>query len=302
MSTDLDDLLSHLPLRQREELRRALGILFEEFEETLKTKLSAKRKKGRILKVILFGSHARGDWVIDRANGYVSDFDLLVVVSDEEFVDFEYWEGAEKRFSELGAVHPFRPKPSLIVHSLQDVNDQLSRGRYFFMDILREGIVLYEAEGHPFARPQPLAPEVEHEEAQGYFEYWFPSAEYFLRLANYSIADKQLSHAAFNMHQAVERLYCCTLLVLSLYTPKLHDIKKLGEYCEPFDPRFKEIWPRDTKLARRSFERLRRAYVDARYSIHYEITPEELTWIGERIAVLQEIVRQVCEERLAILR
>lgn len=298
MQTDLDDRLGHLPLRQRQELRRALGILFEEFEETLKTKLSPKRKKGRILKVILFGSHARGDWTIDRVTGYVSDFDLLIVVSDEEFVDFDYWDGVEKRFSELNTVYPFRPKPSLIVHSLHDVNDQLSRGRYFFMDILREGIVLYEANGHPFAKPQPLEPEVEHEEAQGYFDRWFPRAEYFINLAQYSIADKQLNHAAFNMHQAVEHFYHCTLLVLALYTPKLHDIKKLGEYCEPFDPRFKEIWPHDTKFARRSFERLRRAYVDARYSMHYEITTEELAWIEERIGALQDLVRKVCEERL----
>jgi uncharacterized protein len=299
MSQDLDDLLGHLPRRQREELRRALGILFEEFAETLKTKLSPKRKKGRILKVVLFGSHARGDWTIDRGTGYVSDFDLLIVVSDEEFVDSDYWYGVEKRFSELDAIHPFRPRPSLIVHSLQDVNDQLSRGRYFFMDILREGITLYEAPGHPFAKPRPLEPEIAGKEAQSYFDTWFPGAIRRFELAQEALSRGYGREAAFDMHQAVERLYYCTLLVLSLYTPKLHDIKKLGEYCEPFDPRFKAIWPRDTKFTRRSFERLRRAYVDARYSMHYEITTEELAWIDERIVELQDLVRDVCEKRLA---
>jgi hypothetical protein len=40
-------------------------------------------------------------------------------------------------------------------------------------------------------------------------------------------------------------------------------------------------------------------YVNARYSPHYKITAEELTWVGERVAVLRDLVRAVCEERRA---
>ena len=39
--------------------------------------------------------------------------------------------------------------------------------------------------------------------------------------------------------------------------------------------------------------------MEARYSKHYEISTEELAWLGERVAALQQIVRTVCEERLA---
>jgi predicted transcriptional regulator len=46
--------------------------------------------------------------------------------------------------------------------------------------------------------------------------------------------------------------------------------------------------------------KLRRAYVDARYSKQYEITEEALAWMAERITVLREIVRTACEERLAL--
>jgi uncharacterized protein len=297
MRSDLD----HLPHRQREELRRALEILFAEFQESLKTKLSPERLAGRILKVILYGSHARGDWVIDRVNGYVSDFDLLVVVNAEEFTDFEYWERARERFLQLSTVYPHRPSPSPIVHSLGDINDQLSRGRPFFMDILREGIVLYEAEGHPFAEPQPLTPQAAHEEAQGYFDRWFPSADKFRFAAEGLLERKAHNEAAFLFHQTVERLYHCTLLTLTLYSPKLHDIEELRKRCEALDRRLIEAWPRSTKFARRSFQRLKRAYVEARYSSHYEITAEELAWIDERIGALQGLVRIVCENRMASL-
>jgi uncharacterized protein len=296
MRSDLD----HLPLRQQRDLRRALDGLFAAFEEAQKGKLSEKRKQGRILKVILYGSQARGKAVRDLGTGYISDYDLLVVVNGEEFADLDYWEEAEDRFGRQHLTDPLRHPIQFIVHSLADVNDQLARGRYFFMDIVREGIALYEAEGHPFAEPQPLSPEMAHEEAQGYFDYWFQSAGEFLDDFNSNRDKGRFPKAAFELHQATERLYHCTLLVLTLYTPKLHDIEKLRGMCEKLDARLIEAWPRDTRRARRFFQKLRRAYVDARYSKHYEITEEELAWLGERVAVLRDLVRTMCEERLAL--
>ena len=94
----LSDRLDHLPERKRRELQDAARILFEEFEAAQKGKLSDKRKGGRILKLILFGSHARGDWVDDHTTGYHSDYDLLVVVDNEWFTDpHDFWERAEER-------------------------------------------------------------------------------------------------------------------------------------------------------------------------------------------------------------
>ena len=91
--------LGHLPDNKRRELERVARILFDEFEDAQKTKLSGKHKNGRILKLILFGSYARGDWVEDRKSGYRSDYDLLVVVNSEAFADpGEYWDQAAERF------------------------------------------------------------------------------------------------------------------------------------------------------------------------------------------------------------
>lgn len=47
---------------------------------------------------------------------------------------------------------------SFIVHSLGEVNESLERGEYFFVDIIKDGIALYEKPGHPFRMPKPLAP------------------------------------------------------------------------------------------------------------------------------------------------
>jgi predicted transcriptional regulator len=43
------------------------------------------------------------------------------------------------------------------------------------------------------------------------------------------------------------------------------------------------------------------AYVKARYSKHYRITEEELTWLGAQVEELGRVVHQVCSERIAEL-
>jgi len=41
--------------------------------------------------------------------------------------------------------------------------------------------------------------------------------------------------------------------------------------------------------------------VKARYSRHYRISEEQLAWLSGRVELLQAIVREVCEQRIAAL-
>ncbi|MBB3545530.1 HEPN domain-containing protein, partial [Rhizobium sp. BK399] len=171
--------------------------------------------------------------------------------------------------------------------------------RPFFVDIARDGIVLYEVPGHPLAKPKPLTPEIIEQESREHFERWFPNASYCITRALNAISDGMPNHAAFDLHQAVERFYHCALLTLTLYSPKSHRIKVLRSRAEGLDPRLIAAWPRDTRFSRRCFELLSRAYVEARYSSQYEITQEELAWLTEQVRSLQEVVKTVCLERLS---
>ncbi|TCP99036.1 putative nucleotidyltransferase [Rhizobium sp. PP-F2F-G36] len=296
------DRLGHLPENKRRELARVTQILFEEFEDKLKGKLTPEKKLGRILKVILFGSYARGDWVEDRDSGYRSDYDLLIIVNNEDFTDLhDYWDKADERFiRDLSVTNTLDTPVNFIVHSLMDVNDQLARGRPFFSDIVRDGVVLYEMPGYPFATHKPLSVDVARSEAQKYFDKWFARADHRFDLAQTAIMKGYANEAAFDLHQAVERLYHCTLLVLTLYSPKSHRINVLRSHAENLDARLMQVWPRDTRFSRRAFSRLRRAYVEARYSSEYEITPEEIVWLVERVKLLQETVATICSERLRV--
>jgi len=275
-------------------------VLFEEFEAAQARRSSKWNKQARILKLVLYGSYARGGWVDDPVGGYKSDYDILIVVNDDNLVDLEYWSAADDRLMRDMTITGMLSAPvNFIVHSLTDVNRQLEKGRPFFIDIIRDGILLYEAEGFCFSQPRDLPPEEARAEAQGHFDKWFASADAFLASAKFLMERGDRNEAAFNLHQATERLYHCTLLTLSLYSPKSHRLNFLRSHAEEVAPELVEAWPRDDKFSRRCFDLLRQAYVNARYSPHYKVTDEELNWLGERVAVLQELVKTVCERRLA---
>ena len=296
MRTDLD----HLPSGKRRDLERAVEILFAEFEDATRLATQGWKKQGRILKVILYGSYARGTQVEDPKGGYYSDYDILVIVNDERLTDVvDYWAKADDHLMrEVTITRSISAPVNFIVHSLADVNDQLARGRPFFVDIVKDGIALYELEGHPFDPPKPLTLEAQREEAQTYFDKWLPSAGAFLSMARHALGEGNANEAAFVLHQATERLYHCVLLVLTLYSPKSHKLNFLRSQAESHDRRLVAAWPRDTRFGQRCFELLRQAYVNARYSPHYQINAEELDWIAERVEVLQSLVKTICDERL----
>lgn len=296
MKTSLD----HLPLGKRRELEHVLGVIKDEFRKAIANRRAEGVKDGQILKVILYGSYARGDWVEDPVGRYFSDFDLLVVVSDEKLTDvLEFWEGAEKRLrADLASGANLRTPADLIIHSLDDVNDQLAQGRYFFADIVREGVVLFEEPDHPFVDPQPLPSDAAVKEAEKYYNEHMTTASRFITHARLDIENDWTSLAAFHLHQAAENFYNAVLLVATLYTPKSHNLVRLRNAAEPIDPQLADVWPTETKFQKRCFELLRSAYVKARYSEHYRVTAEELDWMLERLKVLQDAVETICRDRL----
>lgn len=293
------DQLDHLPQTSQRELVHVVRVLFEEFEAALRTGTTKWKKQGRIFKIVLYGSYARGDWVSDPVGGYQSDYDILIVVNDERLADFEFWSAAEDRLMRDVTINKALAAPvSFIAHSLTDVNAQLERGRPFFVDIVEQGVALYEAEGFAFAAARILPPDEAMAEAQKHFDYWFAHATSAKMGADFYVGSNKARDAAFLLHQATERAYHCALLVLTLYSPKSHRLNFLRSQCEQIAPSLTPAWPRATKFERRCFELLRQAYVNARYSPHYAITDEELAWIGEHVALLLSLVESVCRAHL----
>lgn len=296
----LDDITVPLPEAKRRELEYVVDVIRAGFDAAIRHRTQPRFRNGRLLKIILFGSYARGDWVEDPVGRYFSDYDILVVVDHEDLTDVpEFWAKTETRLlEELGEGHVLRTQVSPIYHSLEDVNAKLRLGRYFFLDILRDGIVLFEEPGHPFVEPEQLSPKEALQETRDYFEEWFESASAFLKGTTYYSEIGRPKEAVFNLHQATERLYHCIFLVRTLYSPKTHNLNRLRASTEQLEPRLRDVWPTDDRMHRRAYNLLREAYVKARYSREFVITDEELAWLGERVARLQDLVRELCLARI----
>ncbi len=286
------------PLLQRQ-LEQAVQTLRDCFAEAIRGKAWERSKQGRILKIVLYGSMARGTQVTDMRSGYRSDFDLLVIVNHKELADDDWWYGANDALIRAWLKSSNRREVNFIVHDLADVNDQLRRGRPFFKDIDRDGIIVYEYDTKPLAKPGNLSAEEIREEAKGHFEQWYARSLGFSKGAAFYLGEGDLNLAAFSLHQAVESAYHCVLLTLTLYSPQLHKIEKLRAMAEGLDPRLIEAWPRKTRHQRRPFDKIRRAYVEARYSKHYRITKEMLVEATASVEALQEVVRELCRKSLA---
>jgi len=300
MKTDLD----HLPSANQHELERVVGILRAGFAAKIAHATQAHKKNGKILKVILYGSYARGDWVDDPKGRYFSDYDLLVIVDHPDFTDVvDYWLPTEQKLLEMKTPVQF------IVHTLDEVNEKLRDGQYFFFDVIEDGVMLYEyadgKNGSPKYRlSDPMPPDAgqAYEMAKEYYEHWVGNARASLSMAQSGVEKKLLNEAAFNLHQATERAYSAFLLTHTLYTPKSHDIEKLRTRCEEINNGLRNAWPRGQKPFDRYFKLLKRAYVEARYSKHYRITKEELEWLEGQVTTLIGLVDEACQDHLEKLK
>ncbi|TCN17272.1 nucleotidyltransferase and HEPN domain-containing protein [Sinorhizobium americanum] len=292
--------LLHLPEKKQRELARVVEIIHEEFSDALEGSSAAFKKRGRILKIILFGSYARGTFVDEphTMKGYRSDYDILIIVNSKKLAKPEYWDKATDRLMwDKGISTPVSP----IVHGAREVNNFLADGQYFFVDILREGIILYELDDRPLAEPRPLSPGDALRLATEHVSLHLPEIGDLIAGAKFYLARGNERRAAFELHQAVETAYSSVLLTLTNYSPPSHNLKFLRGLAEGQDRRLVEPWPRDQHRFAAWYNILNEAYVKARYSKHFEIKDEAIAWLIEQTEHLYRIVMLICQERLAEL-
>jgi predicted nucleotidyltransferase/HEPN domain-containing protein len=278
--------LDHLPEQKQQELQRVIEIVRDEIDLEM---------------LILFGSYARGDWVEDLdpetlQYRYQSDFDLLIVTETSRQADrVEQNNQLSRRLAK--AIH--RTPISLIAEDIQFINRRLRKSQYFYIDILREGILLYNSGKFQLAEPIEITRKERKKLAEEDFEYWFNSANGFLKIYSSALVQGELNIAAFQLHQVTERLYGAILLVFTRYKPSTHDLEKLCQRVSSIEPMFLTIFPRSTEEEKGRFKLLRKAYVDARYKPSYTITKEQLDWLAERVQKLQTLTEKLCKDKIA---
>lgn len=286
--------INYLPEQKRDELRRIVKCVLEVLPGCEM--------------IILYGSYARNTYVdYDQRIEYgirtcfMSDYDILVVTNTRfqrhvishilSKVTDNYYKGMNRNESTT---------VQFIDESIDDLNKAIDKNRYFYTDIKREGIMLYNSGRYKLARRRKQNYREIKELAEEYYNERFERGNEFLLGAIFYNEQGLHKMASFNLHQACENYYNSIILTFTLYSPKEHSLIKLSARAKTHSLESSKAFPRNTEEEKRLFDLLQDAYVQARYSLHFRITQEDIEALIPKVELLRDIARQCCEERIKV--
>jgi len=279
--------ITNLPTQKQEELNKITQTI--------------RNNCADIEKIILFGSYARGDYKEakdlkeGRKSGHISDYDILVITSKKETaLDSLLW----KKITEFCKSLNLSASPRIITHDIEALNIKLAEGQYFYSDIKKEGITLFDAGNFELAEERELMPKEKQRIAQEHFDEWFKSSERFYRYFEVAIDEDDFKKAAFFLHQASESAYKTVLLVFSNYNPNEHFLGFLSDESEKYSDLLKNIFSKITEEDEDRFRLLEYAYIGGRYDPEYRISKEDLEILAVDVKKLLQLTRKVCEEKM----
>ena len=101
------------------------------------------------------------------------------------------------------------------------------------------------------------------------------------------------------LHQACERFYKAFTLVYGGFRPKSHELKVLGAMVRSCSREFANVFPTNTFEDNKAFDKLCRAYIEARYNRLFTVSKEQYEYMLARTEVLREVTIRECAARIA---
>ncbi len=284
--------IDFLPERKQRDLRELAALIRDEVKD--------------VVMIILYGSYAANTYVERderRDYGvrtiYMSDYDLLVVTKRRLGERESTVEARIRERFAAGKNDENLPRPQIINESISKLNDALTMGRYFYVEIVAKGIMLYDSGECQLATPGELDYAEIKKMAEEYYDDKFSDGLDFFKGANFYYQEENYHMTAFMLHQATESFLKTIPLVYILYGYKEHDLQFLIEKCKPYTLELAKVFPCDTDEEKRLFDLLRRAYLEARYNKkNFIVTKADIDALVPKIELLRNIVEKVCRERL----
>lgn len=288
-------------------MKKSIKRLPKRTQEELTVLLDLVRKSiGNCQMIILFGSYARGNYVLWDSKiefgvqtSYQSDYDILIVINGTAKPVEEKLKRITNKYHDLFANrrHAF---PQFVVEHINTVNRYLEVNRYFFTDIVKEGIMLYDSGKYKLGKPRQLSFKEIRDIAQKEFDELYPYACGLLEgVKEFYLPKKQNKISAFLLHQTCEKLYNCILMVFTNYRPKNHRIQDLGGQVKRFSMELATVFPQNTENEKVCFDLLCRSYIEARYNKDFTISQEQLEYLISRAELLKDITRRLCTKKIA---
>ena len=278
--TELTQILKHLPSE--------IVTNLEEITQTI-----VNTKHAHI--VLLFGSYARGDYKLKQGTvqGKKSDFDILVVTEDS----------AHKR-KVVGELRDAFTNSDIVVQTLavtiNTVNKALEEGQYFYSDIKKEGIELYNSGRFNFADFKGLSPTRRREIAEADFEEWFTGARQFYIGVEDTLRHGFLGKASFELQQTIEMCYTAIEMVFSHYNTQEHNLLALRDKNVKYHVRLKGVFHYEDEEQKKLFDQLNYAYIGGRYKNEREfpVDLDKIEFWKQETEMFLKLTEEICLERI----
>lgn len=296
--------VSKIQFNHKVELKTSLDHLPPSKATLILSAVDAVVKKVKPVMVILFGSHATGRWVDEHTYEdnilyhYRSDYDILVIVEElNSSVEEEVRQAIVKRIGSEKA-DDFSP----IVHEIDLVNSKLSEGEFFFNDIQKEGIILYDSGTHSLAKRRMLTDSEKLTIAKDHFDFWFPMAKSMYNMVGTTLSSEPLTivearNSLFLLHQTTEKVFTAIILVYIGYKPKTHNLNRLKRNARRYVPLIDELFPKiSDKSIKDYFKLLAQGYIDARYKPNFHVEIDDVKEIYNRVGRVLEEINKECKK------
>jgi HEPN domain-containing protein/predicted nucleotidyltransferase len=282
--------ISHLPQLKQDELKKIIEAIHATCND--------------VEKIILFGSYARGNYKEkkdlreNRKSGHVSDYDILVVTKQAiTALNSSLWQTISNQCRSLN----LSADPRIITHDITELNNKLAAGQYFYTDIKKEGIVIFDSKNFELAEKKNLTLQEKKAIAKEHFEHWFNRAESFLIDFVHGFERGDYGKAAFELHQSAEHAYKTILLVFTFYNPNEHFLAILGKECEKYFSQPIDLFAKNSDEEKERFKLLEYAYIGGRYDPKYKISKEDLEILASDVKKLLRLTEEICKAQIQVL-
>jgi len=243
--------------------------------------------------VILFGYYA-------FPSGKPSDdhaYEILVIT--------DHHETREELANELvGAFADSVPQVNGVIETITLLNINLEQGLFYFSDILREGIILYNNEEFALSKPAAISLSKRRRIAEQDFKEWFQKAKESWASALEEEKAGRLPKSAFYLNQTAEFCYTTIEMVFSHNYFEEHNIKAQRDRIRAFDKRIHNAFPVNSTAEVEAFDELAKAYVSGQYleESEYSVSSEMIQYWSQECRKLIALVGEICKDKIDRLK
>ncbi|MDR2956266.1 MAG: HEPN domain-containing protein [Prevotella sp.] len=283
--------ITYLPKQNQEELKLLANELCKWLPQTVMIILY-----GSYVQVEYTGCHRQDE--PDIVNLPISDYDILVVTSGISNKD------AERRLEKLQSrfVSAERQEVHIPVQFVSDdvntVNQHLKDGCFFYTQLKKEGIMLYNNGKYKLHRRKKLRYNEIRQRAQTHFDDKLDKADRFLKGVYFYLNDQDFNMASFLLHQVFESCYCSVLAVFTLRNNKQHNLLRLYKAIRHYSPELAAVFSFNDTEEKRLFHLVRTAYIQSRYNPHFEVSKEDIEALILKASLFIDVTKRVCKKRI----